>query len=139
MRVPLVPAVAILAACADPAEPPPPSSPLPSAPAGLEVVASAPVNGAVGVARSATIALVFSAPVNLATVNEGTVGLWREAESVPATLSAAGATAQLVPRDLLDLNTTYVVTVRREVQDTAGRPMVREFRLVFMTKVNRIP
>jgi hypothetical protein len=120
-----------------------PTAPTPAPPAslepGLEVVASAPVAGAVGVARAATVTLEFSLPVNPATVNDGTVTLWREADRVPVSLSTSGATTLLVPRELLALNTTYVVTATRAVQDTAGRPMVREFRLVFTTKMNGVP
>lgn len=118
------------------------TAPLPSPPGalpGLEVVASAPVSGAVGVARAATIALEFSDPVDPATINDATVNLFREAERIAVTLSAADRTAHLVPRELLALNTTYVVTVSREVEDTAGRPMVREFRLTFTTKLNGVP
>jgi hypothetical protein len=135
------PALAILAACGDPVgapTPPPPVGPTPAA-AGLEIVASAPVDGATGIARAASVKLAFSAPVDPATIHEATVGLWQEARPIPVGLRVTNDQVELVPRDLLELNATYVVTVRREVQDTAGRPLVREFRLTFMTKVSRFP
>lgn len=138
----LVPALVVLAACGDPAAPAPPLPPAPPplpAPPGLEVVGSTPGDGAIGVARAAFVTLVFSAPVDPLTVDEATVGLWQDAIPVPASLRTVGARIELVPRDLLELNTTYIVTARREVHDTAGRPMLREFRLTFTTKANRVP
>jgi hypothetical protein len=141
MRRCWIPALATLAACGDPAAAPPPLPPVAPAPAasGLEVVASAPVDGATGIARAATVLLAFSTPVNPATIHEATVGLWQEALPIPVALRVNGDLVELAPRNLLELNTAYIVTVRREVQDTAGRPMIREFRLTFTTKRNLAP
>jgi hypothetical protein len=91
------------------------------------------------VARAAFVTLTFSGPVDPGTVNAGTVGFWRGAEPVAASLAVNGATAWLTPRALLDFGTTYVVTVSREVRDSAGTPMTRDFRLAFTTKVNVAP
>jgi hypothetical protein len=133
-----IPALATVAACGDPASPPPGPAPVGPAPAaGLEVVGSTPVDGATGIARAITVTLGFSTPVNPATVHAATVALWQGAGQVPAALRVTGDRVEIAPRDLLELNTTYIATVRREVQDTAGRPMIREFRLTFTTKSNR--
>ena len=141
MRRVWIPALATLAACGDPAAAPPSPPPVVPAPAapGLEVVASAPVDGATGIARAATVTLAFSAPVNPGTIHEATVALWQETLRIPVAIRVRGDLVELVPRGLLELSTTYIVTVRREVQDTAGRPMIREFRLTFTTKKNLAP
>lgn len=131
--------LAWIAACRDAAPPMEPAGPVPTPVSGLEVVGSWPADGAVGVARAATVTVLFSEPVDRASVNAGSVGLWRGAEPVAVDLTVAEQSARLAPRALLDLNTTYVITVSRDVQDTAGRPMIRNFRAVFTTKVNRIP
>jgi hypothetical protein len=139
MRVASFLCVLALAGCGDqplPQEPDP--TPAPSN-AGPEVVGSSPADGAVGIARAISIAVVFSAPVNPVTVHATSVGLWRDAEPVIADLVLDGAVVRIVPRELLDLGTVYSVTVTRDVRDTAGAPLVRSYRSVFTTKLNRIP
>jgi hypothetical protein len=138
MRAVLLPAIALLGACDGSTEPAPPAAPPPLG-SDFQVVASAPSPGAVGVARAATMTLTFSAPVNPATVNETTVGLWRGSAPVPVSVITDEMIARLIPRDLLEFSSRYVVTASRAVRDTAGRAMIREFRLDFTTKVNRSP
>jgi hypothetical protein len=54
--------------------------------------------------------------------------------AVPVSVSVDGAAVTVTPRSLLELNTTYVVTVSRAVHDSAGRAMPTDFRLEFTTK-----
>ena len=127
MRLRLAVLATVLAGCGEPYRPAP-------AEPSLAVVASAPINGAVGVARAAFVTLTFSAPPNPETITAGTVGLWNGPAGVPVSLALSGATATLTPRSLLELNTVYVVTVSRGVRDTAGTPLTADFRLTFTTK-----
>jgi hypothetical protein len=148
MRLGTVPVVsAVLGivplACGElPPAPPPPEVPSPTPEvSSLAVLASAPADGATGVARAATVTVFFSEPVEAGSVNAETFALWQGAEQVNGAISLndAGTIATLVPRELLTLGTNYAVTVSRGVRDTAGQPLPREYRAAFLTKVNRVP
>jgi hypothetical protein len=95
------------------------------------VVATAPENGALGIAvAKPPVTVVFSTAVDPSSVHRSTLRI----ERMEAEVRVAGHTATLEPVTRLGHGTTYAVVVAAAVRDTAGNRLGRDFRFSFTTK-----
>lgn len=98
-----------------------------------------PAIGAANVAVTTSISVVFSEPMDGATINTSTIELRDEAnQPVAALVSASGTTATLVPSEPLASLTQYTVTVRGgatepRVKDLSGNPLASTSTWSFTT------
>lgn len=97
-----------------------------------------PADGAVGVALADPIKVIFSEPVDPATVTPAAILLQSPAGPVSGTLSLMGGTVQLRPAAPLEPNTQYTVTVAATIRDLAGYAMMAPFISSF-TSLNSNP
>jgi hypothetical protein len=90
-----------------------PGNPGSSTPSSFSVSSSAPVNGATGVALTATIQVTFSSAVNSSTVNTSDIAVSDPSGAVSGSVSynATSNTATFTPAAALAAGTTYSVKV----------------------------
>lgn len=96
------------------------------------VSSHSPADGAAGVALNAHIAMSFSEPMDVASV-EGAFVLTRGATVVPGRLAYIGQAAAFTPDAPLAPQATYVATLRRAATDLAGNPLAVDHVWSFST------
>jgi hypothetical protein len=106
----------------------------------LSVTTTIPGEGATAVAPNAPILVVFSKPINRATINTDTLLV---SGGVKGTVEyrEETQTAVFLPSPNLAFSTEYSVTVTRGVQDLAGKPLAEEKKWSFKTAIglDRVP
>ena len=88
-----------------------------------------PANGATGVDRGTAVTIVFSEPLDRATLSTATVRLAAGATPVPSTIAIAAddRSVTLTPSSLLAVNTLYTMTVDAAVTDPGGNGLGTAF------------
>ncbi|HET7694175.1 MAG TPA: PKD domain-containing protein [Vicinamibacterales bacterium] len=109
----------------------------------LRVASIQPASGARNVPLSSPVTVVFSKPVDPASLtgaNAGRLSLTSPAGPIAGTisLSAANTVVTFWPAALLDSNVTYTFTVAKEASDAAGRQMTAPATITF-TAINTAP
>ena len=102
------------------------------------IVASiVPVDGASGVATSASLFVGFSRDADPATVNPANLTLVETATSTPVTISisydSSNYVAQVLPGSTLTPNTSYTLAVSTNILDLSGNPLDAPLAVTFMT------
>ena len=87
------------------------------------VSSTSSANGATGVAVNAAISVIFSEPMDAATINASTFTVKAGATAVPGTVSYSGTTATFTPTDNLAYSTSYTATVTTGAKDLAGNAL----------------
>ena len=100
------------------------------------VVSVQPAQGARNVPLSTPITVVFSKPIDPASLtgaNAGRLSLTAATGPISGTvsLSAANTVAIFWPVSLLESNTAYTFTVARDISDPSGRPMAADATVAF--------
>jgi alpha-tubulin suppressor-like RCC1 family protein len=97
------------------------------------VVRSDPGMGVTDAPALLRVRVVFSEPLTIATVTNGTVMLLLRDQPVDGRveLSPDGLTAEFVPEDSLVAGGTYTLVVTRSVEDRTGDSLVQEYRTEF--------
>ena len=101
------------------------------------VTSSSPVEGATGVPRAATISVVFSEPMDAATINASTFQVKIiSGGAIPGTVAytAATRTAQFTPSSSLPNATGISVGVTTGVKDLAGNALASNFSFGFAVR-----
>jgi hypothetical protein len=126
--------VALSQACGGDGVEPPPPGPSDTIPPAIASLSPAPND--TGVARNAVIRVVFSEPVNPATIATASFYLRKNLSSVPVPLAIGyeGRTATGTPDQPLDSLTIYLATVTRAVRDSAGNQLVSDTTWQFRTR-----
>jgi hypothetical protein len=88
-----------------------------------------PADGATGVPVNTAIQVVFSEPVDPATVTPTTMAL----QGNPGSLTVSGATVTYTPASFLASTTLHTCTVTTGVKDAAGNALGAAFSWTFMT------
>ena len=104
-----------------------------SAPA---VISTSPVDGATGVARSASVSATFSRGMDSATISGSTFGLFApDGSQVPAAVAynASTSTASLTPSSLLAVGTTYTAKLTTGAHASDGTPLAAALQWSFTT------
>ena len=98
------------------------------------VVATTPVNGAVGVAITAAVTAAFSEPIDCVTLT-GATFIVRDASSaaVPGTVTCSSSTATFTPVASLAYSTTYTAVITTAAKDAAGNALVADYFWNFTT------
>jgi Bacterial Ig-like domain len=96
------------------------------------VSSHSPANAAAGVVLNARVAMSFSEPMDVASV-EGAFVLTRGAAVVPGRLAYVGQAAVFTPDAPLAPQTTYVATLRRAASDLAGNGLAADYAWTFTT------
>jgi len=89
----------------------------------LKLVRTSPPSGGRDVPLNASIVVVFSEPIDAATLTTGAVQLLRDTTQVPGTLRFADSThlrAEFYPADLLAPQTEYRLVITRTIRDVNG-------------------
>lgn len=81
------------------------------------VSSTSPANGAIGVIVNAAISVIFSEPINPATITGATFSVKAGTVDVPGTVSCSGTTATFPPTGNLAYSTVYNVTITTGVKD----------------------
>jgi hypothetical protein len=99
------------------------------------VVRSNPPRGRTAVALNVNVSVVFTEPVNPATVTGASLQLLREGRPVTgrSVLSSDGWEAQFTPDEPLVPGTTYEIAVTRDVKDITGDPLESIYSATFVT------
>jgi hypothetical protein len=98
-----------------------------------------PANGATQTPTNTTVRAVFSEPINPDTLTSNTFVVLAVGTSGGATVSGTVAytaetmTATFIPTTLLEINTTYTITITTGVEDEAGNAMATTFSWSFTT------
>lgn len=98
-----------------------------------KVTLTNPVNGAVNVVSNKQITATFNEAMDPATINETTFTLKKSGNLITGTVTYSGTTATFIPADLLDANSVYTATVKRESKDLMGSIMVKDTTWNFNT------
>lgn len=96
------------------------------------VSSHSPADGATGVVLNARVAMSFSEPMDVASV-EAAFMLTRGATVVPGRLAYVGQAAVFTPDAPLATQTTYVATLRRAATDLAGNALAADYAWTFST------
>lgn len=97
------------------------------------VVSTTPGDGAAGVALNATISATFSEAVKPALVNTTSFRVADAAGNVAGSVAVSGLTATFTPANPLTPNTTYTVTLTKEIKDFSGNPLSAVVSWTFTT------
>jgi ketosteroid isomerase-like protein len=98
------------------------------------VVSTVPVNGATGVAQSATVAATFSVPMDATTINTTTFTLTGPGvTAVTGSVNFAGSTATFTPGAPLAAGTLYTATITTGAKDPTGAPLTANYVWTFTT------
>jgi Tol biopolymer transport system component len=99
------------------------------------VVRTRPRKGRTAVPINFHVGIIFSEPLDPASVTAGSVQLLRGAEPVPTTLQLRpdGLAVELFPGQLLDHETEYTIVVTTEVRDLSGDRPETSFTSSFTT------
>jgi hypothetical protein len=89
------------------------------------IVRTNPAKGRIDVALNQVVTVVFSEPVNPATVSAASIKLLRSGTTIEGTVTVApdGLSASLAPVALLDPNTVYQVEITTQIRDLEGDPL----------------
>jgi len=98
-----------------------------------EVIATSPLAGAVNVVSNKQITATFNEAMNPASINETTFLLKKGVTMISGTVTYTGVIATFTPTDLLDVNTVYSATIKRESKDLMGNIMVKDTTWSFTT------
>ncbi len=108
---------------------PPPGGPVDKT--GAKIVSTTPQKGATGVLPSSRISLEFSESINRKTAEEAIFFTPRFAEKPE--FKWKGKTLHIIPVDLLEDSTTYIINIGAGVKDLRGNLMDRSYVLAFST------
>jgi TolB protein len=99
------------------------------------VVRTSPSKGRTDVALTVQIEIVFTEPVNPATVNQSTFGVFRGETAVPGSIavSSDGLSATFTPVNALERNTSYSVVATTGIRDLDGDPLEEQTASTFTT------
>lgn len=101
------------------------------------VVRTDPAKGRIDVALNVSVAIVFTEPVDEATVNTNTVRLIRDGSVVAGTVTMTNSfTAVFTPTFSLNQGTGYALTVSPDVRDLDGESIGSSFTTSFTTGGN---
>lgn len=98
-----------------------------------EVISTSPVNGAVNVVSNKLITATFNVAMNPSTINESTFLVKKGQSMIAGAVTYSGTTATFTPTDLLESNTVYTATIKRESKDLMGNIMKRDTTWQFNT------
>lgn len=98
----------------------------------LTLASSTPANNATGIDRTGNLALVFSAPLDPASV-AGNVTLQSASGQVAVSASVSGSTLTIDPQIDLALLTNHTLTVATGFRGSAGEPLAAAVTLQFRT------
>ena len=100
-----------------------------------EVILTSPVNGAVNVVGDQLVTATFNVVMDPASINESTFILKKGVTPVAGIVTYSGSTATFTSTDLLEANTVYSATIKRESRDLLGSIMVKDTTWQFNTGV----
>ncbi len=113
---------------------PSPTSPTPSDTTAPTVAATTPFNGATNFSVSGDVIITFSESMDSSTINTSNITLTDSSgNSVSGTVSYSNSIVTLNPSGNLGVSTTYTITVRTGVKDSAGNPLASNFSTSFST------
>ena len=101
-----------------------------SAPA---VISTDPVNGASGVPLGKVVSVLFSKPMNPATINTGTFLITQGVTPVPGVVTYSGNTAMFTPVSNFTANTVYTGTITTGAKDVLGNAIMSNYVWSFNT------
>jgi hypothetical protein len=102
----------------------------------LKIVRTSPPSGGRDVPLNATIVVVFSEPIDPATLTAGSVQLWRDTTPVEGTVRVSdsfGIRVEFDPNALLAVRTDYRLVVTLAVRDVNGATLDSAFQIPFTT------
>jgi alpha-tubulin suppressor-like RCC1 family protein len=105
----------------------------------LKVVRTSPPSGGRDVPLNAVIVMVFSEPIDPATLTAGSMQLWRDTTSVAGTVKFADALQLRVvfyPDSLLAAQTDYRLVVTQGIRDVNGVALAAPLAVPFTTGTN---
>ncbi len=105
----------------------------------LAIVSTTPADGATDVDVATTVQLVFNTPIDPATLESEDAGSFVDSEGegvdLELTISGDGKTVTLTPREPLDYNETYTLTLYAGVvKNTSGKALVSDASFSFTTE-----
>jgi len=92
-----------------------------------------PLNGASSVGTNTQITIEFSETMELSTLASDNLELYEGTEKIPVTISYAGNIVLLKSSRTLAASGSYVINVKKAVQDSAGNSMSADFTSTFTT------
>jgi len=105
-----------------------------AAPGSPVVTATAPANGAGGVAIDSALNATFNIAMNASTINSSTFKVaGPDSATVAGAVTYAGTVATFVPSTSLATNTTYVATITTGAQTSSGTPLATDYVWTFTT------
>jgi hypothetical protein len=99
------------------------------------IVRTNPSKGRVDVALNELIAAVFSEPIDVTTATGASIQLLQSGQPLPATVtvSADGISAMLTPSAPLAVNTTYTLSIGKQIRDREGDSLDSAENVTFTT------
>ena len=98
-----------------------------------EVILTDPLDGAINVITNKLITATFNEAMVASTINETTFILKKGGNLVLGNVSYTGMTATFSPTNVLDANTVYTATMKRNVKDPMGNIMIKDTTWSFNT------
>jgi hypothetical protein len=97
------------------------------------VSSTSPASGATGVVINTAISVIFSEPMNPATLTTTTFTVKAGSTVVPGTVGYSGTTATFTPTGTWAYTTSYTATVTTGAQDLAGNALANDYVWSFTT------
>jgi hypothetical protein len=93
-----------------------------------------PLAGATGISQRATVSITFSSDIDGTTATDQTVFMTDDkGHTVAGKVSAYGINVSFTPTDTLAKLTTYTVTIKSQLKDSAGRNLGSDYTISFTT------
>jgi len=97
------------------------------------VSSTIPQNSATGVPLGSSLSVIFSEPMDPASINTTTLLLSQGTTTIAGTVTFSGVTATFAPSSALDPSTVYTATVTTGVRDLAGNALAAIYTWSFTT------
>jgi hypothetical protein len=104
-----------------------------------QVVTTFPLDAAQNISVTAVPTVLFSEPMDPATLNASTFTLTGPTGPVAATVSASGTSATLTPTTPLTTNASYTATVTTGARDLAGIALAQNYAFHFSMRADEPP
>jgi len=98
------------------------------------VVSISPAYGASGLSGIVPVTVVFSEPVDQATINQNTFRLMNGPASVAGSFDISSSTVTFTPDGALVNNSTYTVQLTAGIKDLSGKSMEADYNTSFTTR-----
>ncbi|MBP7282681.1 MAG: Ig-like domain-containing protein [Leptospiraceae bacterium] len=98
------------------------------------VIGTTPVSGTASYNINSSLNIVFSEPILISSFNSTNVTVTNDGNPVLIAVNANSSNGTIVPVGGWAYSSNYLVTIKKEIQDITGNPMIADYTFTFSTE-----